>query len=74
MTKLLEQAIEKAKALPESRQDELGEMIMALVEQDELDIHLSPEQQAEVRRRLSDPGPLASNDDVQAVIRKLTAE
>ena len=72
MTKLLERAIAKAKNLPEDRQDEVGEIILALVEQDESSVQLSEAQQAEVRRRIATPGPFVPDQEMQAFFRKLT--
>jgi len=71
MTKLLERAIAKAKSLPENRQDEVGEIILALVEQDESSVRLSDAQKAEVRRRIAVPDPFVPDDEMQAFFRKL---
>jgi hypothetical protein len=53
MTELLDQAIAKTKNLSPSRQDEVGALLMDIVEQETSGLHLSPAQQAEIRRRLS---------------------
>ena len=71
MTKLLERAIAKAKGLPENRQDEVGEILLALIEQDESSVRLSETQQAEVRRRIALPGPFVPDDEMQIFFRKL---
>ena len=71
MTKLLDRAIEKARDLPSHRQDELGEMVLAIVEQEQSELKLSFEQQAEVRRRLAEPQPLVAIDDMEQFFRKL---
>jgi len=55
MTKSLQYAIEKLKELPEERQDELAEGLMAVVEGDLHQYHLTDEQLAEVRRRRANP-------------------
>ncbi|MBC8036290.1 MAG: hypothetical protein H7X89_03640 [Rhizobiales bacterium] len=70
MTKILERAYEKAKALSANRQDEVGEILLSLVEQDAIDLHLSPEQQDEVRRRLANPTPLVPEHEMKALFRK----
>ncbi len=70
MTKILERAFEKAKALPTTRQDEVGEILLSLVEQDASDLRLSPAQQDEVRRRLANPRPLVPEHEMKALFRK----
>ena len=73
MTKILDKAIEQAKTLPESRQDQLGEMILDVVAQDQSDVQLTPDQQEEVRRRLADPKPkFATDDQVKAAFGKFS--
>jgi hypothetical protein len=71
MNQLLERAFQKAQTLPEDRQNEVGEMLLALVEQDQSRLHLTEAQQAEVRRRLTlseDSVPVA---EMKAFFRKL---
>lgn len=70
MTKILEQAIQKAKALSTDRQDEVGEILLSLVEQDVSELRLSPAQQDEVRRRLANPSPLVPEHEMKAFFRK----
>jgi hypothetical protein len=53
MNQLLISAFQKAQTLPDDRQSEVGEMLLAIVEQDASSLRLSGEQQAEVRRRLA---------------------
>jgi hypothetical protein len=71
MTELLERAIAKAKGLPENRQDEVGEILLALVEQDESSVRLSEAQQAEVRRRIATSDSFVPDHEMQAFFRKL---
>lgn len=71
MTKILERAFEKAKGLPPGRQDEVGEMLLTFVEQEASNLHLSPEQQDEVRRRLAHPEPLVPEQEMKAFFRNL---
>jgi hypothetical protein len=71
MTKLLERAIQKAKTLPDHRQDEVGEILMAIVEQDNSSLRLTETQQAEVRRRLASPDSLVPELEMEAFFRKL---
>jgi hypothetical protein len=70
MTQLLERAIQKAKTLSDLRQDEVGEMLLDLVEQDNSTLRLSPSQQAEVRRRLATPENFATEEEKRAFFNK----
>ena len=72
MTKILDRAIEQAKRLPSERQDEVGEILLSLIEQDESRIRLSPEQQAEVRRRLATPPAPVPPEEMKTFFRTLT--
>ncbi len=72
MTNLLDRAIEKTKTLPASRQDELGAMLLELVDQDSSSLALSLEQQTEVRRRMSAKSELVPQEEMEAFFRKLT--
>ena len=72
MTTLFDHATEKAKCLPSHRQDECGEMVLAMVEQEQSDLRLSPEQQAQVRRCLGDPQPLVPVAEMEQFFHKLT--
>lgn len=71
MNSILQNAFEKAKALPNHRQDEVGQMLLAMLEQDSSELHLSSEQQAEVRRRLATPAALVPEAEMSAFFRKL---
>jgi|TARA_B100000315_G_C14487735_1_gene545995 hypothetical protein len=69
MTKLLEQAIEKARLLPTDRQDEAARILLTVVEQSGPDApQLTDEQVVEVRRRRADRN-YASDEDVAAFFR-----
>ena len=72
MTKILERAYEKAKTLSANRQDEVGEILLTLVEQDAAELRLSREQEDEVRRRLANPEPLVPEHEMEAFFRHLT--
>ena len=71
MNQLLERAFQKAQSLPDHRQNEVGEMLLALVEQDSSSLHLSDEQQAEVRRRLALSEASVPVAEMNAFFRKL---
>jgi hypothetical protein len=72
MTQLLDRAIAKAKALPSSRQDEVGAMLLEIVEQETSGLQLNPSQQEEVRLRMSKKHDLVPADEMEAFFRKLT--
>jgi hypothetical protein len=71
MNSILQNAFEKAKTLPNNRQDEVGQMLLAMMEQDQSELRLSAEQQAEVRRRLAKPTELVPEAEMAAFFRKL---
>lgn len=70
MTDLLAQAIERAKSLPLSRQDEVGAMLLELVEQDGSALRLSKSQRQEVEKRLSAPQDFVPDAEMQAFFSK----
>ena len=51
MTKLLEDAIERLKELPEKRQNQLAAALMEVADADENEYQLTEEQVEEIRRR-----------------------
>jgi hypothetical protein len=55
MTKLLADAIERLKELPQERQDQLAAALLEVADGDQDDYRLSDEQIAEVRRRRANP-------------------
>jgi len=66
MTRTLDQALRRVKALPQERQDDLGEIILTLVEQDASDLQLNEAQVREVKWRLANPGQLVPFETVLA--------
>jgi hypothetical protein len=66
MTKQLNEAIRKLQALPEDRQDEAAALLLEFLEQEQSDVSLTPEQIAEIERRLSDDEPYATDDEVRS--------
>ena len=72
MNQLLEQALEQVKALPEERQQEAAQVLFAFLDQENPELDLSPEQIAEIERRMSDDGPYTTDDEVRAVFARLT--
>jgi hypothetical protein len=71
LTSLLQTAIDKAKTLPNHRQDEVGEMILAVMQQDSSQLGLSDAQQEEIRNRLARPLDLVPEAEIDAFFRNL---
>lgn len=71
MTSILQSAIDKTRALPSHRQDEVGQMILAMVEQDSSVLGLSETQKAEIENRLSKPLEFVPDSEMDAFFRKL---
>jgi hypothetical protein len=71
MNSILQNAFEKAKTLPDNRQDEVGQMLLDMMDQDQSELHLSNEQQAELRRRLATPMKFVPEAEINAFFRKL---
>jgi hypothetical protein len=71
MTSLLQNAFEKAKNLPNHRQNEVGKMMLELMEQDNSNLRLSDAQQAEVSRRLAIKSDLVAETEMNAFFCKL---
>jgi predicted component of type VI protein secretion system len=55
MTKLLQEAIEKVRELPEREQDQAAQALLGFAESHRANWQLTEEQAAEVRRRLENP-------------------
>ena len=72
MNQLLEEALEQVKALPEERQQEAAQVLFAFLDQENPERYLSPEQIAEIERRMSDDGSYATDEEVHAVFARLT--
>jgi hypothetical protein len=71
MTRLLERALKKkAKTLPSHRQDEVGEMVLAIGEQDSSSLRLSKDQEDEVRRRMATTRALVPEAEMESFFRK----
>ena len=64
MKSLLEEAIQQVKALPEERQNDLGEILMTLVEQDVSEFQLNEHQVREVERRLTSTEPMIPFEEI----------
>jgi hypothetical protein len=61
-------------ALPEARREEIAEIIETLFHGDlHPETALTDEQLADLRMRLADPGPIASDEEVEAFFERLSA-
>lgn len=70
----LERIIAALEALPSARRDEIADIIEALFHADlNPGAKLDDEQIAELRRRVANPGPMASDDDVDAFFARFSA-
>ena len=67
MIRLLEQAIAAIRTLPNERQDEAATLLLNLVQDDPRSVRLGLGQVAEVERRLRDPSPYVTNEQVRGV-------
>lgn len=65
MTRLMQDVIARLEALPPDEQDALAAEILALMEAP-IDWSLTPEQVAEIARRLADDEPNATEEEVRA--------
>ena len=66
MTERLEEAIAKLRELSPDRQDEAAALLLSMVDQDSNVLHLTPQQAAEVARRIARPTEYVSHDGVRA--------
>lgn len=72
MTDLLEQAIQRVRALPNGQQDELARVLLSLAGDDDAVYNLTPEDEADLIEAEAeiDRGELASETEVEAVFSK----
>jgi plasmid stability protein len=67
----LEEVLEQVRALPEQRQQEAAHVLLAYLDEQDCEISLSPEQIAEIERRLDD-GQYATDEEVREFFARLT--
>jgi hypothetical protein len=72
MNRRLEEAIAQVEALPDDRQGEAAEVLFAFLDTHAGDIQLTPEQIAEIERRMSDNEPFATDEEVRSTFARLT--
>jgi plasmid stability protein len=68
----LEELLEQVRSLPDERQQEVAQVLLAWFDEQDYDLGLSPEQIAEIERRAADDGPYATDEEVQDVFARLT--
>jgi len=68
----LEEVVEQVRALPEERQQEVAQVLLAYLDETDSDVVLSPEQIEEIERCMSDDEPFASDEEVRLVLERLT--
>ena len=64
MTERLEEAIAKVRRLPRDRQDEAAALLLSMADEDSDVPRLTPQQAAEVERRLAEPSQYVPHDRV----------
>ena len=69
MTKLLERAIAAIRTLPNQGQDEAAALLLDLVQDDSRSVRISPQQGAEVERRLRESGSYVTHEQVRDFFR-----
>jgi len=70
MNKHLDDAITRLKSLPEDRQREAADLLFDFLEQDSSDIELTPEQIAEIERRLAE-NDIATDEEVKTFFERM---
>lgn len=73
MTKLLEQAVEKLQSLPDDRQDQAAQMLLAYVSDEDVAIELTPEEEAEfsAAQARTARGHFSIEAELEALLSKL---
>lgn len=72
MTKALDLAVKKVRKLAPERQNDAAALLLTLVEQEESDYRLTPEQEAQVAKAIeeADAGRFASEDEMRRLFKK----
>jgi hypothetical protein len=71
MNKRLEEALTQIRELSDDEQSVAAEMLFEFLDAQKRDIWLSPEQVAEIERRLADRQPYATDDEVRETFARL---
>ena len=73
MTERLEEAIAKLRKLPPDRQDEAAAMLLSMIDNESDGLQLTPQQTAEVERRMTQPSQHTPHDEVRAFFQQKAA-
>lgn len=73
MSKLLEKAVAEIRRLPEVRQNEAAAILFEIAAQEADENRLSPDQVADLEERLASLPDYASEEEVDALFRRLRA-
>jgi predicted transcriptional regulator len=73
MTKMMKEAIQVLRELPEDRQERIARAILDYASHDDAIYHLADDERAEVRAGLVEieRGEIASDEEVQAVYKRI---
>jgi hypothetical protein len=72
VNKQLDDAITRVKKLPDEQQREAAQILLEFLDLQDSDMQLTPEQIAEIERRLSDDEPYATGEEVRDLYARLT--
>jgi toxin ParE1/3/4 len=72
MNQQLQEVWGQVSALPDDRQREVAQVLVAFLDQHNLDLYLPPEHIADVRRLATEDGPYATDAEVRAVFARLS--
>jgi hypothetical protein len=72
MHQQLKSVLKRVRALPESRQWEIAEVLLASLDQQSPDVHLSPRKLAKIERDAASHSRFATDEQVRAVFARLT--
>jgi hypothetical protein len=72
MNRHLDDAIAQVRSLSDEGQREAAALLFEFLDQQKSDIRLTPEQVAEIERRLGDDEPFASDQEVRDLYARLT--
>jgi len=71
MNRQLERVLERVRALPDDRQSDVVEVLLAFLDQQSPGRYLSPKQIANLDANVPDDGPYATDEEVRAVFARL---
>jgi recombinational DNA repair protein RecR len=72
VNKQLDDAIARVRTLPDEQQREAARILLEFLDLQDSDMQLTPEQIAEIQRRLSDDEPYATSEEVRDLYARLT--